>query len=318
MKGGYNAWMRELTRRDLLKTAAGAGAAAMCAASAAQAPTSRPLLPLRTLGRTGVKVPILGLGGAGFLVEMKDKDQIEQLLHEAVASGITYFDTAPSYGAGRSQENLGLLMGTRQRDGLFLASKTDDRTHDGAMRQIEQSLRRLRTDRMDLVQVHHVYNVDDVKAFGAKGGVLTALHRLRDQKVVRFIGMTGHPEYPQVKEALEAYDFDTLLCFVNPRKASEPAIKEQLPLARKKSMGVVAMKVFGGSTPAAIVGEGPGRALAADLLRYALSQDIDIAIPAVSSRQQLAENVQVAGSFKPMTAQEQDRIVAQVNRRAED
>jgi len=301
-----------LTRREFLRRAAGlaAGAAALGCASRlghrAEPETvpSSPALPQRVLGKTGVQVSILGLGGAGFLTDLQDQDAIGALLTEALDGGITYLDTAYRYGDGRSEQNLGLVTGTGRRQGVFLATKTEDRTYDGALRQVETSLKRLKTDRLDLIQVHHLTDQDDLPALLGKAGVVPALEKLRDQNIVRFIGMTGHPEYQIVREALAAYDWDTFLGFVNPHPDARVALAEQIPLARKKGMGIIGMKVFGGSTPAVLVGDGPGKAPARLLLRYALSQPIATAIPAISTREHLRENLEVARSFAPMPAAE--------------
>jgi aryl-alcohol dehydrogenase-like predicted oxidoreductase len=274
--------------------------------------TGRGQLPQRRLGRTGVRVSALGLGGAGWLTKVEDKQYVERLLHEAIDLGITYFDTASAY--GRSQTNLGLVMGTPRRKGVFLASKVDARTYDAAMREFEENLQQLRVDVIDLLQVHHINAQEDVAALGKPDGVIAAMRKLRDERAIRFLGVTGHPQYAPVKECLERYDdFDTFMCFINPLAKSRPALEQQLPIARRKDMGIVAMKVFGGGDPAALVGQGPGKASAAQLLRFALSEDVSVAIPAVSSLEQLRENVAIARSWAPMPRKERERLVARLN-----
>jgi aryl-alcohol dehydrogenase-like predicted oxidoreductase len=271
-----------------------------------------PALARRPLGRTGATVSILGLGGAGFLSRTTDPEAAAKILHAALDGGITFFDTAHNY--DHCEANFGLVAGTARRREMFLATKVEDRTDDGAMRQFEESLRRLRTDRVELLQIHYVCKTDDVAAFGKPGGVLAALRRLKEQKTARFIGMTGHPDFPQVREALAMYDdFDTFMGFVNPTAFARPAATEQLPLARQKKLGIIAMKVFGGG--GTLIGNGPGKAPVADLLRYALSQDIATAIPAVDSVEQLAENLRAAVAFKPMTAAEQAALGDRINAR---
>jgi hypothetical protein len=184
--------------------------------------------------------------------------------------------------------------------------------YDTAMRQVEISLRRLRVNQLDLIQVHHVSAKDDVRRFGRKTGVLAALRKLRDQKVVRFIGITGHPDAPQVKQALEMYEWDTFMCFVNPAKSSQPALKEQLPAARKKQCGIIAMKTLGGR-PGLLVGREKGRAGAALLLRFALSQPVAVALAGMASQRQLTENLQIARNFKPLSKQEFRDLYRQIN-----
>jgi aryl-alcohol dehydrogenase-like predicted oxidoreductase len=159
---------QSLTRRDFLRAGPAASVSLPLAAAMNAACAHRPAwgksdgggetgpaqLPQRRLGRAGVRVGALGLGGAWRLSKIEDKDYVERLLHEAIDSGITYFDTAHGY--GRSQANLGLVMGTPRRKGLFLASKIGARTYDAAMRQFEESLKQLRVDVIDLLQVHHI------------------------------------------------------------------------------------------------------------------------------------------------------------------
>ena len=310
--------MDDVNRRGFLKATATLAVAAAASsirepsAPAAEVPAQPPgtaTLPQRMLGRMGVSVSILGLGGVGFITEMSDKDAIAALIIEAMDSGINYFDTAASYGKGVSEQNLGMVMRTPRRNGIFLATKTTERSYDKAMREIELSLKHLGTDHLDLIQVHHVWKEDNVKTFGEPGGVLEAMRRLRDQKVVRFIGMSGHPNYPQVKEALEMYDWDTFLCYVNPEVSTRPVFEEQLPVAQRKQMGVIAMKVFGGSTPAKLVGEQAGHAPASLLLRFALGQAITLAIPAVSTREQLHENLRVARELRALSEEERGELM---------
>jgi uncharacterized protein len=203
-------------------------------------------------------------------------------------------------------------MGTKRRKEAFLATKTSSRTYDGVMQQVDKSLKRLRTDYLDLIQIHHFSDKDDAKTLDQKDGVLTALYKLRDQKVVRFIGLTGHSQDSQVKEALKLYEWDTFMCFVNPAKFSEPAIREQIPLAIKQNAGIIAMKTFGGR-PGSLVGNSSGQAEAEALLRYAWSQPVTVAIPGVKSIKQFRDNLAEAKRFKPMTPEEIQTLTAQIN-----
>jgi aryl-alcohol dehydrogenase-like predicted oxidoreductase len=279
---------------------------------AAGPPVSPGKLPQRLLGRTGVMVSILGLGGAWEVGECVDKAFVEELLNAALDGGINYFDTAHNY--NHSEENMGIVMATPRRKEVFLATKVEDRTYDGAMRDFEISLQRLRTDYVDLLQMHYINPKDDLASFGKPDGVIAALHKLREQKAVRFLGVTGHPEFPQVKVCLDMYDdFDTFLGFFNPALSTRPTYDDQLPIARRKRMGVIAMKVFGGGNPPGLVGAGPGKASAAELLRYAMSQDIATVIPAVSTLEHLRENLEIARNFVPMTPEEREAIVAKIN-----
>lgn len=307
-----------ITRRDFLKSTAlvtaGVTGLPLCQLVAASAEPDSSAMPQRILGKTGLKVSILGVGGAAGPVEAStDQELVAKYLQAAADSGINFFDTAGNYGKeGLCERNFGLIMGTPRRKELILASKCEERSYDGAMRQFQTSLQRMKTDHIDLMQVHNVQRRDDVKAFGAKDGVLTALQKLRDQKVIRLIGMTGHAGCPKVKDALEMYEWDTLMCYANPARFSQPALEVQIPLAQKKNMGIIAMKVLGGEK-LSIVGSGPGKTDAATLLRFAWSCPIHTAVVGMSSLEELRANVAAARNFKPLTDQERKALLETIN-----
>ena len=295
-----------LTRREFLERTgclSAAMAVGSCAGTAIGAAAAT-ALPRRALGKTGVEVSILGIGADGLVTDTTDPEDLERFLNEVLDAGVHYFDTAYVYGKdGQSEKNLSLIMGGKRRKEAFLATKTGSRTYDGAMKQVTESLRRLRTDYLDLIQMQHISRKDDVQALGRKDGALAALYKLRDQGVVRFVGLTGHPQDPQVKQAVAVHEWDTLMCFVNPAPFSEPALREQIPLAQKKGMGIIAMKTFGGR-PGSLVGSAAGEADAGSLLRFALSCPVSVAIPGVMSRKQFYENLEVARNFRAMSEPE--------------
>lgn len=313
--------MSKLSRRDFLKTTGAVAVGAQLlsvrgalAKDCKKCDTYSRKLPQRVLGKTGVSVSILGLGGAGTLATSEDLDLCTSIVNEAIDLGINYIDTAPNY--GKSEERIGQIMAKRRKE-VFLATKVEDRTYDGAMKQVENSLKLLQTDMIDLVQVHHIMKDENVKALGAPNGVIRALQKLRDEKVIRFIGVTGHPQYAPVKETVAMYDWDTFMCFINPLASTRPALEEQIPIAQRKKMGIIAMKAFGGGTPAACVGHGPGQSTAPLLLKYALSMPLDnpaaVVIPAVSNLEQLRQNVEIARNFKPMTKSQCEALEARMN-----
>lgn len=306
-----------LSRRDFLadavRLAAGAAAGSWAYPGLPAAAATPPSLPRRVLGKTKVEVPILGLGADGIVTDSTNPDEVGRFLHDALDAGITFFDTAYAYGKdGQSERNLGLLTGTGRRKEAFLATKTGSRTYDGAMRQVAASLKRLRTDYLDLIQVHNLTARDDVNALGRPDGVLAALYKLRDQHAVRFVGLTGHPQHAEVREALDLFDWDTFMCFVNPARFSEPALREQLPLARQKGLGIIAMKTFGGRG-GPLVGSSPGQADAASLLRFAWSHPVTLAIPGATSPNQLWANLDASQRFEPMTPQEMEALSDRIN-----
>jgi aryl-alcohol dehydrogenase-like predicted oxidoreductase len=305
---------KHINRREFVGLSAAALAAGV-SAPILPGEEARSKMPQRILGRTGVMVGILGMGGAGFLTDAEDKDLIVGLIDEAIDAGVNYFDTARNYGQGKSEESLGLVMGTARRKGVFLATKTVNRTYDGALKDVEASLKALRTDCLDLIQLHGFgcFKEDNVAALDRKDGVLRALRRLRDEKVVRFLGITGHPDDAKLKQAIALYDFETLLCWVNPRSACRWVDKELIPLAQKKKMGIVAMKAFGGGKPAGLVGEGKGKAPAPLLLRYTLTAPIAATVPAMDDRKQLQQNLEAARCFTPMSETERQALIARIN-----
>src|ERR671933_1275621 len=219
-------------------------------------------LPHRPLGKTGVEVPIIGYGTAPLgkitVMDAPLLKKSEALLNHAIDQGITYLDTSPDYG---SQPKVGEVMKTR-RDEVFLATKVNKRRRDDVLEELRQNLKELQTDHVDLIQVHAINTMADLETALAPDGALTALEEARRQGMTRFVGITGHSRPWVLARALERYDFDTVLVATGPvdRLVNSPE-EVVLPLARRKQVGVIAMKVYGH-------GELKQRALA---LRYALS-----------------------------------------------
>jgi hypothetical protein len=233
----------------------------------------------------------------------------------ALNLGITYFDTSPDYNNGQSETNYGQVLARRRKE-VFVATKTNSRTYDGTMRSIEQSLKRLQTDHVDLLQVHGVSGTEDIAAWGKPDGVMAAFEKLRDQKMIRFFGVTGHDSAPRLKEAVEKYELHTLLTTLNPVPRRQPFREELLPIANSKSLGVIAMKVMGGGNGCLVTGnplqkvlrpyhdQTPHQADPQKLLRYTLSLPISVAIVGVASVEQLKSNIAVVRELAPMTLAE--------------
>lgn len=308
-----------MSRREFLKLTGtvtlGAAALTIGGASAEKKPSStRSMkLPQRILGRTGESVSILGVGGVGMITDTDDIDAIVAMLNEAVDRGVTYFDTAPDYGNGKSETRLGMMVAKRRKE-IFLATKVNERTYDAGMKQIEESMKRLQTDHVDLIQLHYWpnrqnANMDPFLQIGEKDGVLRALYKLKDEKVIGAMGLTGHPNTAfnmrdDMRRAIAHYDFDTVLSFINPSNQSLWVNRELIPIAKRKNMGIIGMKAFGGGTPGAIVGKSKGKVPASELLRYAFSQPIHVTIPSVANIDQMRHNVEIAKTFKPISAAE--------------
>ncbi len=217
-------------REFLVGTVAASGLASTRSLWAAEA--KPPTLPVRPLGRTGVEVTVLALGGYTGMKDPRSKefDPVE-LANAAIDAGIRYFDTAPSYGNGQSERNYGEVLATRRKE-VFLATKTGQRTYDGVMREFEESLTRLRTDHVDLLQIHGARINEDLAAWGKSDGVVRALEKLRDEKLVRFVGVTGHESADVMCQAITMYKFDTILTTFNPTVKRKPYAEKVLPLSQ--------------------------------------------------------------------------------------
>ena len=293
----------ELSRRRFLE--ATAGAAIVPALGAA------PKLPTRTLGKTGIKVSLLGFGSGSRFLMYKDDDKALEALSRALDLGITYIDTAHSYGDGKSEERIGRLMPER-RNQITLATKLSARTADDARRQIELSLKRLRTDRLDVLHIHALAGTDDLAAIEKPDGVLKALYEARDRKVARAIGITCHASPAALKTALERHDFDCTQMALNAAMArmadgkggmkatpmSQGGFEElALPVAVRKGMGVIAMKVFAQDQ---IVGAAPIE----KLLAYSLSLPVSLASVGMPKPEFIGRNIELARGFMPMSAEE--------------
>jgi hypothetical protein len=264
-------------------------------------------LPHRTLGRTGASVSILAMGcGSRFL--MYPADQASAVLEKAMSLGIDYLDTAQGYGEGESETRLGRVMATRRKE-VFLATKvpTRARTRDGALKEVEASLKRLQTDHLDLLHLHSLGDEMDLAKIEAPDGALKALYELREQKVTRFIGMTSHTDGAVMAKAIERNDLDCVQMAMNPARAAR--FEElALPAANRKNLGVILMKVTGQEKLMV-----DGGADAASLLRYAWSLPISAAVCGMPKLEFLEANVASAKAYAaPMPPAEMDKLRLQL------
>jgi uncharacterized protein len=316
-----------MNRREFLKSvtvvcAAGSQAGSLVAAEPSSSSHVVLKLPQRPLGKTGEKVSALALGGViGMQLPPAAGHDPAALAETALDLGITYFDTAPSYNDGQSETNYGQVLARRRKE-AFLATKTGDRTYDGTLRSVEQSLKRLQTDRVDLIQIHGISPTEDLDAWEKPTGVLTALRKLRDQKVTRFIGLTGHDSAARLRDAIERYEFDTLLTTLNPVSRRKPFRDDLLPTANRKQMGVIAMKVMGGGNGCLVTGnplkkvlrpyhdETAGQVSPALLIRYTLSLPVSVAVIGVASIEQLKANVRIVREGTFMTIAQREELEA--------
>src|SRR5437868_11447035 len=256
----------------------------------------------RPLGRTGVEVSALGLGGH-HLGDLPTVDEAIRLVHEAVDAGITFFDNCWEYWNGRAEDWLGRALKGR-RDKVFLMTKvcTHGRGKDLALKMLDESLRRLQTDHLDLWQVHGVCFDNDPELAYAKGGVLEALDRAKKQGKARFVGFTGHKD-PAIHLDMvrRGYPFDAVQMPLNCLDATFRSFDEQvLPELSRRGITALGMKPMGG-TAAAVKS---GLVTAEEMPRYAMSLPVATTITGIDSFEVLKQNLRVARGFKPMTAAE--------------
>jgi aryl-alcohol dehydrogenase-like predicted oxidoreductase len=261
-------------------------------------------LPTRVLGKTGVRVPLIVVGCGSRFCAVQKQDKSVKILNAALDHGLYYWDTAHDYVYSNvvSEERLGLVLKNR-RDEVFLATKVGERTYDGAMRHIEESLNRLQTDRLDILQIHLIRSLDDVEKICAEDGVLKALRKLKDEKVTRFLGFSGHLSAEAMMEMANRYDFDTMLIALNHYSERQGDFEKQaIPTAAEKKMGILAMKVI---RPRETV-EGLA---AEDLIRYALSlKHVHAAVIGTDSLEVLEKNIQLVNNFKKISPDEMKKI----------
>jgi aryl-alcohol dehydrogenase-like predicted oxidoreductase len=334
---------RKQGRREFLK-AGGAVAAALLAPSAALADTRKTLPPLpsnpktpaamptRNLGKTGYRVGIFSLGGQAAVEQPNNFDVAVPIIERALDLGVNYIDTSSIYGGPDrwSEQYVGKVMAHRRNE-AFLATKTRERSRDGSLRMIEKSLQLLHTDHVDLWQLHDVGTQANVDAIFAKGGAMEALLEMQQQKVVRFLGVTGHYRPDVLMECIRRYPFDTILMAMNAADPHHFSFSEQLlPLAVERQMGIIGMKIpargrlLSTWTPPPVEPQKPswdnaapsptpGALTIREAMYYTLSRPVSTVIIGCDSIAQLEENVQLAREFTPLS----DSQAAELVKRAE-
>ena len=266
----------------------------------AYAPPATDEIPRRALGRTGEYVSAIGLGGY-HLGTVSAEKEATRIVHEAVDAGITFMDNAWEYHDGKSEERMGKALVGR-RDRVFLMSKvcTHGRDAKVGMRQLEDSLRRLKTDYLDLWQVHELAFYNDPERHFAKGGVIEALDRAKSQGKVRFVGFTGHKD-PAIHLRMLSYDypFDTVQMPLNCFDATFRSFEQQvLPELERRGIAPIGMKSMGGEGDMV-----KKKAVSArDALAYAMSLPVATTISGIDSLRVLRQNLRVARGFTPMSS----------------
>ena len=297
---------QDYSRREFVKLGAvGASAAFVCR----DEPLSpQPPMPERNLGRTGHRVRLFSLGGQATLERDGTRDESLAIINRAIDLGVNYIDTAARYGRGISQTYIGEVMATRRKE-VFLATKTHDRTRDGSLRLLEESLTSLQTDHLDLWQLHNITRTEQLDQIFGAGGAIEAMEQAKDEGTVRFLGITGHYDPAVLLDGITRYDFDNILMALNPADPHHlPFAAELLKTANEKQMGIVGMKI---PARGRLFRDG-GITSMRDALRWVLTHPVSTVIVGCDTVAQLEENVQIAQQFEPMDKQELARVAGLV------
>jgi len=298
-----------MERRDFLKTAAAASVAATTTSALTQSPattsaTTRPQSPdmiYRQLGTTGETVSAIGLGGF-HIGKQADPNESIKLIHTAIDHGITFMDNCWDYNDGISEVRMGQALRNGYRDKVFLMTKLDGRTVTEYNKQLEQSLGRLQTDVIDLVQFHEVIRMEDPDRIFADDGAIHAAMAARKAGKIRYIGFTGHKDpavHLRMLETAKAhgFHFDTVQMPVNVMDAHFRSFTQQvIPVAKEQGIGILAMKTFGDHFILDSKTVEPIEAL-----HYGLTQPVSVVITGIDSLPILGQALQAARTFKPLT-----------------
>jgi predicted aldo/keto reductase-like oxidoreductase len=305
----------ETTRRSFLHKAAGAATVAALAdrVLASTSDASATGVPTRKLGRTGEQVSVICLGG-WHLGAVADEAVAVRMVHTAIDEGVTFLDNAWDYHDGRAEEVMGKALAQGgYRNKAFLMTKNCERDYEGSRKCLEDSLRRLRTDVIDLWQFHEmVYDSDPDWVF-EKGAMKAALEARKEGKV-RYIGFTGHKD-PRIhlKMLGKPFDWDTAQMPINVLDAVYRSFQnEVVPVCLLKDVGVLGMKgLGGGGTGQSIIAAGTGLT-PAECYRYALSLPVSTQVVGVSNLDYLKQAIELARNFKPMSVSERKALVSRV------
>jgi aryl-alcohol dehydrogenase-like predicted oxidoreductase len=282
-------------------------------------------MPTRPLGRTGHQVGLFSLGGQGVIEQANTEQTAIAVVRRALELGVNYIDTAPRYSAGarESERNIGkALDGDRQQ--VFLATKTHDRSRDGSLKLLDESLELLKTDHVDLWQMHNIQHHEEIERVFAPDGALQALLQAREDGRTRFLGITGHFDPAPWLEGLRRFDFDCILMALNaadPHCASFAA--RLLPTAVEKQMGIIAMKVPARSrllsswTPPPDAEQNfwsmarrSGTLTMQEALHYVWTHPVSTAIVGCDHPGHVESNIEAAHQFAPLSRPQMQEIEA--------
>ncbi len=255
-------------------------------------------LPLRPLGKTGLHVSILGLGCVAIGHGPHSIAEGAKIVDACIDAGINYIDCASSY--GNAEVKVGEVMKTRRKE-VILTTKTLERDKDDAWTEINRSLERLKTDCVDLLQIHSINSVEQLDMVTGKNGSLASAVRAKEQGMCKHVGITGHTRPNVIREALNRYPFETALV---PLSSVDKLLNdfgdELFPVAKEKGIGIIAMKVLSAGRVTEFVPQS---------LRYVMTLPISTAIVGMGTLEEVKQNVEVAKSFKPMIPAEMKSLV---------
>ena len=304
------------TRREFLQTGAAATAAvALGGTAGAQEKKPGEGIPTRPLGKTGVNVSILCLGG-WHIGDVKDKDEAVKIMHTAIDEGVTFFDNCWDYHDGGSEEIMGKALAAdsgKWRKKCFLMTKVCARDAKTLRQQIDESLKRLQTDVIDLMQMHEI-NWDNDPEWVQEQGGLAELLKMQKEGKVRFVGFTGHKSPHIHLKMMPVHKWDTVQCPINVCDHFYRSFAQQvIPAAKKQDTAVIGMKTLGSGK---IVKDGV--ATAEECIRFALSQDVAAIVSGMDSMDVLKKNIATVRNFKPYEGEELQRLLAKVKPKAGD
>jgi predicted aldo/keto reductase-like oxidoreductase len=254
--------------------------------------------PARALGKTGHSVALFSLGGQATIEGQGKRDEAVAIINRAIDLGVNYVDTAPAYGP--SQDYIGEVMATRRAE-VLLASKTHDRTRDGSLRLLDDSLSRLRTDHLDLWQLHNLTDTGDLDRIFASDGAIHAMEAARADGRVRFLGLTGHFDPKVLVDGIRRFPFDTVLCALNPADRHRKSfIEKLLPVATERGMGIIGMKV---PSRGRVFREG-GIETMRQAMGYVLTLPVSTVIIGCSTIAEVEENASIARDWAPFSTTE--------------
>jgi aryl-alcohol dehydrogenase-like predicted oxidoreductase len=265
-----------------------------------------PKIPVRILGKTNMEVTVLGLGGEGVLRTVGHDREAYALINRAIDLGINYFESARAYSG--SEGYYGRALKERRKE-IFLASKSHARTREGALSHLRETLQNMRTEYLDLWQVHDVRSMADVREIFGAGGAIEAFAEAKEKGLVRYVGVTGHHDPEILIKCIERFDFDNVLLPVNPAEPFYKSFPDKvIPVAKEKQMGIVGMKVYFRGFASKI----PWYETMEPFLHFALSHPITTVVIGCDSIEQLEENVKFAARFKPMPEEQLQALTGKV------